>query len=93
MRWIRIEIAGPNFPLADRKWHAGDRNDLATEGPMAHLTRHYGRGHESALQFGAYIGETTVNTPMSDIRSGTFAIDVAPSPRRHHGGYCGGEPI
>jgi hypothetical protein len=30
---IRIEIAGSSFPLADRNWHAGDPNDLATDGP------------------------------------------------------------
>jgi len=68
---IRIEIAGSNFPLADRNWHAGDRNDLATDGPIAHLTLHHGQGHESALHFRAYTGEITVNTPMSDTRSGS----------------------
>ena len=67
---IRIEIASSNFPLADRNWHAGDRNDLATDGPIAHLTLHHGKGHESALHFRAYTGEITVNTPMSDTRSG-----------------------
>src|SRR5215472_8226709 len=68
---IRIEIAGSNFPLADRNWHAGERNDLATDGPVAHLTVHHGQGHESALHFRAYTGEITVNTPMSDTRSGS----------------------
>jgi uncharacterized protein len=68
---IRIEIAGSNFPLADRNWHAGDRNDLATDGPIAHLTLYHGKGHESALHFRAYTGEITVNTPMSDTRPGT----------------------
>jgi predicted acyl esterase len=68
---IRIEIAGSNFPLADRNWHAGDRNDLATDGPVAHLTLHHGKGHESALHFRAYTGEITINTPMSDTRSGS----------------------
>jgi uncharacterized protein len=67
---IRIEIAGSNFPLADRNWHAGDRNDLATDGPVAHLFLHHGEGHESALHFRVYTGEITVNTPMSDTRSG-----------------------
>jgi predicted acyl esterase len=67
---IRIEIAGSNFPLADRNWHAGDRNDLATDGPVAHLTVHHGDGHESALHFRAYTGEIKVNTPMPDTRSG-----------------------
>ena len=65
---IRIEIAGSNFPLADRNWHAGDRNDLATDGPIAHLTLHHGQGHESALHFRAYTGEIAVNTPMSERR-------------------------
>ena len=41
---IRIEIAGSSFPLADRNWHAGDCNDLATDGPIAHLTLHHGQG-------------------------------------------------
>jgi uncharacterized protein len=68
---IRIEIAGSSFPLADRNWHAGDRNDLATDGPIAHLALHHGNGHESALHFRAYTGEITVNTPMSDTRSGS----------------------
>jgi uncharacterized protein len=36
--WVRIEIAGSSFPLADRNWHAGERNDLATDGPVAHIT-------------------------------------------------------
>src|SRR5258708_31289562 len=62
---IRIEIAGSNFPLADRNWHVGDRNDLATDGPIAHLTLHHGKGHESALHFHAYTDQITVNTPMS----------------------------
>jgi predicted acyl esterase len=68
---VRIEIAGSNFPLADRNWHAGDRNDLAADGPIARLTLHHGKGHESALHFRAYTGEITVNTPMSDTRSGS----------------------
>jgi len=65
---IRIEIAGSNFPLADRNWHTGERNDLATDGPAAHITVHHGQGHESALHFRAYTGEIAVNTPMSDTR-------------------------
>jgi uncharacterized protein len=62
---LRIEVAGSNFPLADRNWHAGERNDLAADGPVAHLTLHHGAGHQSALQFRAYTGEVSVNTPMS----------------------------
>lgn len=65
---IRIEITGSNFPLADRNWHTGERNDLATDGPVAHITLHHGQGHESALHFRAYTGEIAVNTPMSDAR-------------------------
>jgi uncharacterized protein len=68
---IRIEIAGSNFPLADRNWHAGDRNDLATDGPVAHLTVHHGTDHPSALHFRAYTGEITVGTPMSGTRPGS----------------------
>jgi len=45
------------------------RVDLATDGPIAHLTLHHGKGHESALRFRAYTGEITVDTPMSDTRS------------------------
>jgi uncharacterized protein len=66
---IRVEVAGSNFPLADRNWHAGDRNDLAADGPVAHLTLHHGQGHESGLRFRAYTGEITVNTPMSATRT------------------------
>jgi predicted acyl esterase len=65
---IRIEITGSNFPLADRNWHTGERNDLATDGPVAHITLHHGQGHESALHVRAYTGEIAVNTPMSDAR-------------------------
>ena len=65
---IRIEIAGSNFPLADRNWHVGERNDLATDGPVAHITLHHGRGHQSALHFHAYTGEIALNKPMSDTR-------------------------
>jgi len=32
---------------------------------------HHGQGHESALHFRAYAGKITVNTPMSDTRSGS----------------------
>ena len=39
---------GSNFPLADRNWHGWERNDLATDGPVAHVTLHHGAGHESA---------------------------------------------
>jgi uncharacterized protein len=72
---IRIEIAGSNFPLADRNWHADDRNDLATDGPIAHITLHHGEGHGSALHFRVYTGEITLSTPMSDTRSGAASQD------------------
>ena len=62
---LRIEVAGSNFPLADRNWHAGERNDLATDGPVAHITLHHGEGHESALLYRAYTGEVRMNTPLS----------------------------
>jgi uncharacterized protein len=65
---IRVEIAGSNFPLADRNWHAGQRNDLASKGPVAHVTLHHGTGHASALTFRTYIGEVHVNTPMTPAR-------------------------
>lgn len=39
--------------------------DLATDGPIAHLTLHHREGHKSALHFCAYTGEVTINTPMS----------------------------
>ena len=59
---------GSNFPLADRNWHTGGRNDLATDGPVAHLTVHHGAGRESALRYRAYPGEVAVDTPMSSSR-------------------------
>jgi len=62
---IRIEIAGSNFPLGDRNWHTGERNDLASDGPVAHITLHHGAGHESALHFRAYTGDVAINTPMA----------------------------
>jgi uncharacterized protein len=65
---IRIEIAGSNFPLGDRNWHTGERNDLASDGPVAHITLHHGAGHASALHFRAYTGEVAVNTPMASPR-------------------------
>ena len=65
---LRIEVAGSNFPLADRNWHGFDRNDLASDGPVAHITLHHGAGHESALIYRAYTGEVTVGTPMKVLR-------------------------
>ena len=65
---LRIEVAGSNFPLADRNWHGWERNDLATDGPVAHVTVHHGAGHESALVYRAYTGEVTAGTPMAKLR-------------------------
>jgi uncharacterized protein len=65
---LRIEVAGSNLPLADRNWHGWDRNDLATDGPVAHLTLYHGAGHESAITYRAYTGEISVGTPMAALR-------------------------
>jgi uncharacterized protein len=54
---IRIEIAGSNFPLADRNWHTGGRNELAADGAVAHLTIHHGADHASCIRFKRYTGE------------------------------------
>jgi uncharacterized protein len=53
---IRVEIAGSSFPNADRNWHAGGRNDLATDGPVAHLTLHHGGDHPSRILLHEYLG-------------------------------------
>ena len=53
---VRIEVAGSSFPNADRNWHAGGRNDLATDGPVAHLTLHHGGDHPSRIVFREYRG-------------------------------------
>jgi uncharacterized protein len=70
---IRIEIAGSNFPVADRNWHTGGRNDLASDGPVAHITLHHGGDHASALHFRAFTGEVTTNTPMASLRDAARA--------------------
>ena len=67
---LRIEVAGSNFPLADRNWHAGDRNDLAADGPAARVTLHHGDGQESALVYRAYLGDVTVGVPIAELRKG-----------------------
>jgi uncharacterized protein len=74
---LRIEVAGSNFPLADRNWHAGERNDLAADGPAAHITLHHGEGHESALVYRAYIGEVAVDTPFEVLRERAAAASSA----------------
>ena len=53
---IRIEIAGSSFPNADRNWHTGGRNDLATDGPVARLTLHHGGAHPSRILIREYLG-------------------------------------
>jgi putative CocE/NonD family hydrolase len=53
---IRVEIAGSSFPNADRNWHANGRNDLATDGPVAHLTLHHGGDHPSRILLREYLG-------------------------------------
>jgi uncharacterized protein len=53
---VRIEIAGSSFPNADRNWHTGGRNDLASDGPVAHLTLHHGGDHPSRIVFREYLG-------------------------------------
>lgn len=53
---IRIELAGSNFPLADRNWNADGVNELATDGPIAHVTVHHGAEHPSCLRFHRYTG-------------------------------------
>jgi len=51
---IRIEIAGSSFPNADRNWHTGGRNDLDSDGPVAHLTLYHGGGHPSRIRVREY---------------------------------------
>jgi putative CocE/NonD family hydrolase len=53
---IRVEIAGSSFPNADRNWHTGGRNDLASDGPVAHLTLHHGGEHPSRIRVREYLG-------------------------------------
>jgi hypothetical protein len=53
---VRIEIAGSSFPNADRNWHTGGRNDLASDGPVAHLTLHHGGDRASRIVFREYLG-------------------------------------
>jgi hypothetical protein len=53
---VRIEIAGSSFPNADRNWHTGGRNDLASDGPVARLTLHHGGDRPSRIVFREYLG-------------------------------------
>lgn len=56
---VRVEIAGSSFPHADRNWHTGGRNDLAADGPVAHLTLHHGGDHPSRILLRDYLGPVT----------------------------------
>jgi predicted acyl esterase len=53
---IRVEVAGSSFPNADRNWHTSGRNDLASDGPVAHLTLHHGGDHPSRIVVREYLG-------------------------------------
>jgi len=59
---IRIEVAGSNFPLADRNWNTGGQNELATDGPIAHVTVHHGADHPSRIHFRQYTGAVEPKT-------------------------------
>jgi uncharacterized protein len=63
---IRIEVAGSNFPLADRNWNTGGANELATDGPIAHITVHHGADHPSCLRFHRYTGAVEPKLPPAD---------------------------
>jgi putative CocE/NonD family hydrolase len=56
---IRIEIAGSSFPYRDRNWNTGGQNELATDGPIAHITLHHGPDHPSLIRFREYTGPIT----------------------------------
>ncbi len=58
---IRLEVAGSNFPLADRNWHTGGQNADEVEGPVAHLTIHHDREHPSRLEYHHYVGAVGPN--------------------------------
>jgi hypothetical protein len=51
---IRVEIAGSSFPNGDRNWHTGDANELATDGPVAHITLHHDPQHPSRIRYREY---------------------------------------
>jgi len=59
---LRIEVAGSNFPLADRNWHTGGHNDEDVAGPVAHITLHHDREHPSRMEFAEYVGELHLNS-------------------------------
>jgi putative CocE/NonD family hydrolase len=59
---IRLEVAGSNFPLADRNWHTGGRNDQDVTGPIAHITVHHDEAHPSRVEFTEYTGALNINS-------------------------------
>jgi putative CocE/NonD family hydrolase len=68
---IRIEIAGSSFPDADRNWHTGGRNDLATGGPVARLTLHHGGERPSRIRVREYLG------PVQPATASARAIELS----------------
>jgi uncharacterized protein len=57
---LRIEIAGANFPNSDRNWNNGGRNDLASQGPIAHVNIFHGAKYPAHLEFTEYVGPVPV---------------------------------
>ncbi len=62
---LRIEVAGSNFPLADRNWNTGGANEQETDGPIAHITVHHGATRPSRLTYRRYTGDVTPKTPAA----------------------------
>ena len=62
---IRVEIAGSSFPNADRNWHTGGRNELAADGPVAHLTLHHGGDRPSQIRFREYLAPVEPKIPAA----------------------------
>lgn len=59
---IRLEVAGSNFPLADRNWHTGGANEQDTTGPVAHITLRHDADHPSRIEFREYTGAIRPNS-------------------------------
>jgi uncharacterized protein len=57
---IRIEIAGSNFPLADRNWNTGGDNSAETSGPAAEVTLYHDASYQSRISYWQYRGPFTV---------------------------------
>jgi len=62
---VRLEVAGSNFPVADRNWHTGGVNALEVTGPVAHLTVHHSPEHPSWLEFREYTDAVVPNQSWS----------------------------